>query len=142
MNLRPLAERSSLRRQCDAQKKQKKEEVVLPPGWQAFVDVESGEAYYHNALSGKTQWKLPRESIQKKKEKNNKKRGAPAAAAVGSTPGALGPLAPIWEATVDLASGKPYYFNRTTGETQWEPPGRPSSGKGWRPMTSSATAKR
>lgn len=34
------------------------------------------------------------------------------------TPG----LPPGWETTPDPATGKPYYFNRATGETSWTPP--------------------
>jgi len=31
-------------------------------------------------------------------------------------------LPPGWESAPDPASGKPYYFNRATGETSWTPP--------------------
>lgn len=32
-------------------------------------------------------------------------------------------LPPGWQETVDRGTGKLYYFNRATGQTQWERPG-------------------
>jgi len=36
--------------------------------------------------------------------------------------GAPGGLPPGWEVANDPSTGKPYYFNRATNETRWEPP--------------------
>ena len=37
-----------------------------------------------------------------------------------------------WESAVDVGTGSRYYFNRGTGETQWEPPG-PAAGSSGSP---------
>ncbi|CAE7555763.1 ITCH [Symbiodinium natans] len=40
----------------------------------------------------------------------------------GPGPGGAGPLPPGWEQVTDPSSGRPYYCNRTTNETRWDPP--------------------
>merc|ERR1719160_289752 len=44
--------------------------------------------------------------------------GMPGFAPAAMTPG----LPPGWESTMDPSTGKPYYFNRATGESAWTPP--------------------
>ena len=36
-------------------------EALLPPGWVAHVDTDSGDTYYHNIESGETTWDPPTE---------------------------------------------------------------------------------
>ena len=31
----------------------------LPPGWQAVVDEKTGDTYFHEIATGKTQWNRP-----------------------------------------------------------------------------------
>ncbi|KAL7526842.1 hypothetical protein ACHAXR_001675 [Thalassiosira sp. AJA248-18] len=40
----------------------------------------------------------------------------------GPPPPSHPPLPPGWEQAIDPASGRPYYANRTSGETSWAPP--------------------
>merc|ERR1719373_754478 len=40
----------------------------------------------------------------------------------GYAPAATTGLPPGWEQVTDPTSGKPYYCNRSTGETSWTPP--------------------
>merc|ERR1712107_590132 len=46
----------------------------------------------------------------------------------GLTPaaGGAGPLPPGWEQQTDPTSGKPYWCNRSTGESSWTPPAAPA----------------
>merc|ERR1712039_1123710 len=48
--------------------------------------------------------------------------GGDRAAPYGVPPCGATPLPPGWESTTDPASGKPYFFNRATNETRWDPP--------------------
>lgn len=49
-------------------------------------------------------------------------RYSPYGAPMGGMPPAMGGLPPGWECIPDPASGRPYYCNRATGQSSWEPP--------------------
>lgn len=83
---------------------------LLPAGWVAQHDPSSGYPYYVNMSTGVTQWEWP--------------TAAPPlpAALAAPVPPPTPSLPPGWVSAVDPASGRPYYYNATSGVTQWEPP--------------------
>jgi len=48
--------------------------------------------------------------------------GAPATKAQMAMPPPAPPMAPGWQAAMDPATGRTYYVNAATGQSQWEPP--------------------
>lgn len=87
----------------------------LPPGWEQVSDPATGNPYYCNRATGESSWTIPAAAAP-----------APFAAApapvMAPAPVPAVTLPPGWEQTNDPTSGKPYYFNRATSETRWEPP--------------------
>ncbi|CAK0814756.1 unnamed protein product [Prorocentrum cordatum] len=89
----------------------------LPPGWEQANDPASGRPYFCNRSTGESSWTPPPAPA-----------GGPGGYGGGPGPGGPGgpggspPLPQGWEQAPDPKSGKPYYFNRATGETRWEPP--------------------
>ena len=67
--------------------------------WEALVDDESKDTYYHNTETGETTWDKPADFDD-------------------------APVAPQskWEALVDEESKETYYHNTETGETTWDKP--------------------
>mmetsp|Transcript_24172 Transcript_24172/g.39407 ORF Transcript_24172/g.39407 Transcript_24172/m.39407 type:complete len:314 (+) Transcript_24172:30-971(+) len=96
----------------------------LPPGWEQITDPGTGQTYYCNRSTGESSWTPPAAAPMA--------MGAPATGATGAPMLALAPtpmgaagvisLPQGWEEAKDPASGKAYYFNRSTGETRWDPP--------------------
>jgi endonuclease I len=41
-------------------------DAQLPSGWEAYLDDDSGETYYHNKITGVVQWELPKPEPQVK----------------------------------------------------------------------------
>ena len=106
----------------------KPESVILPEGWAAIKDTQSGETYFVNVESGETSWEPPFKSQPQKGEvdtakqpvrSNETKRDAYLPEA-SSEP--LAELPVGWDAVVDPASGEIYFFNEETGETSWDRP--------------------
>jgi len=83
----------------------------LPPGWKSKVDATYGRVYYYNKALNKTQWERPESS----------ERAAPPPPP-RVKPAVVAPLPPGWQATIDPASGREYYFNPHTHKTSWERP--------------------
>jgi len=83
----------------------------LPLGWEQVADPSTGNAYYCNRATGESSWTPP-------------VAAAAPVAAMAPVPVAAAPggLPAGWESANDPSSGKPYYFNRATGETKWEIP--------------------
>jgi hypothetical protein len=69
------------------------QELTLPHGWTAHTS-RSGEAFYHNAAMGYSQWQWPTQE----------------------------PLPYGWEAALSQSTGVIYYHNTATGRTQYERP--------------------
>jgi len=98
----------------------------LPEGWQEAATPE-GRPYYYNE-AGETRWERPAE------EPAGDERPKPSTAlAVVQKPVIPGGVAGIgklprgWR-MVTGADGKPYYWNKKSGEVSWEPP--PPDGEG------------
>ncbi|CBN73906.1 ankyrin 2,3/unc44 [Ectocarpus siliculosus] len=83
--------------------------LPLPDGWEA-VDVGDGSIYYHHVLSGLTQWEVPRE------EEPHEITTAMAATPPDGSP---------WE-EFKTEEGVPFWYNSSTGESSWSPPGHPA----------------
>ena len=66
-------------------------------------DHESGDYFYHNIVTGETQWHEPSD-WQTSSTAEDHEDG-------------------VWEEILDEVSGDPYFHNKSTGETQWEAPG-------------------
>jgi len=90
----------------------------LPPGWEMAPDPASGKPYYFNRATGESAWTPPAAAPAAAAQMPAAVAAAPAAAVAPA-----GALPPGWETASDPSSGKPYYFNRATGETAWTPPG-------------------
>lgn len=94
---------------------------ALPLGWECAPDPSTGKPYYFNRATGESAWTPP-------------VAAAPAlapmpmpipVAAIADAGAAAMPAG--WESAPDPSTGKVYYFNRATGETQWTPPVAPAA---------------
>jgi len=92
----------------------------LPPGWEQVADPTTGKPYYCNRATGESSWTVP---VGAAPAMTMMPAMAPVAAMPMPTFAAETPTLPAgWESAADPSSGKPYYFNRATGETKWEIP--------------------
>ena len=83
----------------------------LPDGWSSQIDPASGATYYVHRASNTSQWEVPQEV----------KIVAPPPPPVPPTP--VVPTLPYgWSEMYDERSGKLYYANHLTGQSQWEIP--------------------
>ncbi|KAL4170040.1 hypothetical protein KRP22_010949 [Phytophthora ramorum] len=116
------------------------------PKWREFVDDESGATYYYDEVSGTSRWEKPEGFALEKKntqqqEVEEQEIGQPQEETVETTPEhAVGvkkqevetlekegeetasASAQQWVKYVDANSNKPYFYNASTGKTQWEEP--------------------
>lgn len=104
----------------------------LPPGWEQVTDPATGQPYYWNRNTNETSWSLPSGPGAASSSPAPSSSHAPepsagpacgGGAAAGGAPSAAGGELPEgWEQANDPSSGKPYYYNRASGQTTWEPP--------------------
>ena len=106
----------------------------LPPGWITVDDPSTGKVFYFNEAEKITSWEKPAFSDREGGNKHgNSVAPAPVDAPLehaekpeptieSSVQGGDIDLPPGWSASVDPASGKPFYFNEATGESSWEMP--------------------
>lgn len=80
---------------------------ALPPDWEAVMEVNTGELYYHNKITGVTSWVHPGEI-------NNENEGDTKDA---------------WEEIVDPETGAKYFHNSKTGQSSWDDPRVPKEEK-------------
>merc|ERR1711871_1124195 len=83
---------------------------VVHTAWREEVDDTSGRAYYVNSVTGESQWEKPTDSHSYKSEE------------VLSVNQIDAGLSSMWKTIIDQESGKNYYVNLETGETQWAKP--------------------
>ncbi|KAL9179415.1 hypothetical protein ACHAXT_008705 [Thalassiosira profunda] len=88
------------------------EDEVLPPGWFAAVDEDSGDKYYCNEITGETTWDLPTAPATDNQS----------AADLSLSQDGDASLPPGWFAVTDPSSGDDYYVREETGETTWDRP--------------------
>ena len=80
---------------------------ALPMGWLEVLDPATGRPFYHNAITGVTQWTKP---------------GVIAPPSAPPPPIVTKVLPAGWQEVLDPATGRPFYHNATTGVTQWTTP--------------------
>ena len=92
----------------------------LGNGWYEATDKKSGRTYYLHKDKRITQWNRPTEAELGGAEAAPDTPGVPTPPATpdGSANEPIGK----WEKRVDKASGKPYYVNKTTRQSQWHKP--------------------
>lgn len=89
----------------------------LPPGWFSAVDPTYQTTYFYNPSTGERSWTKPAAAV-----------AVPApTAATEAAATAAGPLPPGWSEGKDPNSGHTYYYNPSTGQTQWEQPAATSA---------------
>lgn len=86
----------------------------LPSGWASAIDPASGDTYYFNVFERVSQWERP--SLEAESAEGR------ARAPSGTPPRAGGDLPPGWASAVDPGTGDSYYFNPSTGVSQWDRP--------------------
>ena len=89
--------------------------------WEERFDEASGVNYFFNTVTGEAQWERPEgmvAGLAGKVEEVGNSLGFEQEQ-VGKT---SGNEAENWEVRTDTASGVEYYFNRVTGESQWDVP--------------------
>ncbi|ETI37550.1 hypothetical protein F442_16335 [Phytophthora nicotianae P10297] len=119
------------------------------PKWREFVDDESGATYYYDEVSSTSRWEKPEDFVPgQDSEKQDKAtepeeqqdeaetpeqepQGETEEASTGdnkketkevSVDITAAVKAAQWVKYVDAASNNPYYYNASTGKTQWEEP--------------------
>ena len=90
---------------------------ILPPGWFAAIDEDSGDHYYCNEVTGETTWDIPTDSAIANEKLNNSNQ-APVVEVDEKYHG----IPPGWFATTDPDRAELYFCNEETGETTWDRP--------------------
>lgn len=96
-------------------------------GWEVHLDHESGQEYYYHPNTGQTTWDKP--CLESPTSPESLTAGYPLSPSPPLSPAFSTSTAsptPVWssdwEQLVDESSGRPYFYNLTSGETTWEPP--------------------
>ena len=94
----------------------------LPSGWKEATAAD-GRTYYFHAASGETSWERPMVSGSEDSGKSTAALAVKVKPVIPSVPttAGIGKLPNGWR-MVSSPEGKPYYFNKKTGETLWERP--------------------
>ena len=94
--------------------------------WIEKTDPNSGRAFYYNKVTKKTQWEKPDDfknskidesatsSVKKKKKKKDKSKSKTSEGENGKNDD--------WKEMTDKTSGRVFYYNKKTKETQWTKP--------------------
>merc|ERR1712028_238432 len=116
------------------EKKQVPEDSPIPcavPGWEMHMDKTSGQAYYHNPMSGETSWEKPlvegsddwvTATMTQLSEVGSNLQMNPLEKKQVPEDSPISCDVPGWEMHMDKTSGQAYYHNSVSGETSWEKP--------------------
>uniref|UniRef100_UPI003AAF6B68 rho GTPase-activating protein 15-like n=1 Tax=Centroberyx gerrardi TaxID=166262 RepID=UPI003AAF6B68 len=93
-------------------------------GWQVHTDRDSGKVFYYHPVTRQTTWSDPRSPPTPLSGEMDQSRGREGLLASpspllspASSQGSCG-----WEQLLDEASGRPYYYNPSSGATSWAAP--------------------
>ena len=82
--------------------------------WEYHVDEESGGGYWYNTISGESEWV---DNVAMSVVSTTPGPDTSVSAATVSTADAV--VNGVWEYLTDSTSGRPYWWNATTGESSW-----------------------
>eukprot|EP01062_Namystynia_karyoxenos_P054178 TRINITY_DN4440_c0_g1_i1.p1 TRINITY_DN4440_c0_g1~~TRINITY_DN4440_c0_g1_i1.p1 ORF type:complete len:812 (+),score=279.08 TRINITY_DN4440_c0_g1_i1:81-2438(+) len=91
--------------------------------WAELTDPNTGRTFWRNSRTGATQWERPAED-------GGQKAPAPQTGPHIKTQPAPGGGAGEWQQLTDPSSGRPYWRNSKTGQSQWTDPNAAAGGKG------------
>jgi len=95
--------------------------AALPPPWEQHYSAEHQTYYYYNATTGISTWERP--VAQTQQLYANTATSTPWPASTAATPSTtLASLPYPWEKHECDAHVRPYYYNKETRQSQWEPP--------------------
>eukprot|EP00941_MAST-03F_sp_MAST-3F-sp1_P003869 g3869.t1 len=107
------------------------ESMVLPEGWEALIDEESGDMYFHHAESGETSWYRPEnvaaegmgpEEDDDDFDKHEEMMQRRSLIQHVKETGEVFALPENWSAKYDPESRTIYFEHNETGESSWENP--------------------
>jgi hypothetical protein len=99
--------------------------------WVEMQDKASSRKYYYNKSTKLTQWNKPEELANKEKSEEESTDGAKSSTTSSSQPAKQASEASEaigWTEMKDKASGRVFYYNKTTKKTQWTKPDELGSG--------------
>ena len=100
--------------------------AALPAPWKEST-APDGRSYYYNTVTRETQWTRPVAEVPSVAPAPTPAPAPVAAPAPAPAPApAVGPLPAPWKESV-APSGKTYYYNTVTRETQWSRPAAPAA---------------
>ena len=91
--------------------------------WQELADPVSGRAYWFNSVTQQSSWERPTQPVESSAVPSSSSSSS--APRRGSQFYAAGQLSQ-WQELREEASGRKYYYNRTTGESSWTAPAHDS----------------